>query len=112
MLHGIGATVIYTSRREAAETTANFVSLPDLLAAADVVSLHVPLTAETAGMIDGPAIEKMKQGAILVNTARGGLVDYDALHRALAAGACAAPGSTYSLPNPRTQRIHSSGCTM
>jgi phosphoglycerate dehydrogenase-like enzyme len=86
MLNGIGATVIYTSRREAAETTAKFVSLSALLAGADVVSLHVPLTAETAGMIDGPAIEKMKQRAILVNTARGGLVDYDALHRALAAG--------------------------
>lgn len=86
MLNGIGATVIYTSRREAAENTARFVSLPDLLAAADVISLHVPLTAETAGMIDEGAIEKMKPGAVLVNTARGGLVDYSALHRALAAG--------------------------
>ena len=61
-------------------------SLPDLLSAADVVSLHVPLTAETAGMIDERAIQKMKRGAVLVNTARGGLVDYDALHRALTTG--------------------------
>ncbi len=86
MLHGIGATVIYTSRREAAEPRATFVSLPDLLGTAGVVSLHVPLTAETAGMIDGHALQKMKHGAVLVNTARGGLVDYDALYRALATG--------------------------
>jgi phosphoglycerate dehydrogenase-like enzyme len=86
MLNGIGASVIYTSRREAAETAAPFVSFPDLLSAADVVSLHVPLTAETAGMIDERKIQKMKQGAVLVNTARGGLVDYDALHRALTTG--------------------------
>jgi phosphoglycerate dehydrogenase-like enzyme len=86
MLHGIGANVIFTSRRESAETAATFVSLPDLLAVADVVSLHVPLTSDTAGMIGQDAIQKMKQGAVLVNTARGGLVDYDALHRALATG--------------------------
>lgn len=84
MLHGIGAAVIYTSRREAAETAATFVALPDLLRSADVVSLHVPLTTETAGMIDERAIASMRPGAVLVNTARGGLVDHDALFRALA----------------------------
>jgi phosphoglycerate dehydrogenase-like enzyme len=86
MLQGVGANVIFTSRRESAETAATFVSLPGLLAVADVVSLHVPLTSDTAGMIGQDAIQKMKQGAVLVNTARGGLVDYDALHRALATG--------------------------
>ena len=86
MLHGVGATVLYASRHEAPDSAATFVSLSDLLAAADVVSLHVPLTSGTAGMIDSRAIGQMKAGAILVNTARGGLVDYGALHRALAAG--------------------------
>jgi phosphoglycerate dehydrogenase-like enzyme len=86
MLHGIGAKVIYTSRRATADTAVQFVSLIDLLSAADVVSLHVPLSAETAGFIDERAIQEMKQGAVLVNTARGGLVDYDALHRALTTG--------------------------
>jgi phosphoglycerate dehydrogenase-like enzyme len=86
MLHGIGARVVFTSRRESAHSAATFVSFPDLLAAADVVSLHVPLTGDTAGMVGEGAIQKMKQGAVLVNTARGGLVDYDALHRALATG--------------------------
>jgi phosphoglycerate dehydrogenase-like enzyme len=86
MLHGLGATVIYTARRAAPDTPAQFTSLSELLSAADVVSLHLPLNPETAGMIDERAIGTMKQGAVLVNTARGGLVDYDALHRALAAG--------------------------
>ena len=91
MLHGIGATVIYTSR-SAAESGASLVSFPDLLTAADIVSLHVPLPAATAGMIDERAIGNMKPGAVLINTARGGLVDYDALHHALAAGRLRAAG--------------------
>ncbi len=86
MLQGIGANVIYTARAEATGTTAQFVPLPALLSLADVVSLHVPLTAQTAAMIDERAIATMRGGAVLVNTARGGLVDYDALHRALASG--------------------------
>ena len=85
MLHGVGATVIYTSRH-AADTSLRFVALSDLLSAADVVSLHVPLTADTTGMIDKGAIQKMKRGAVLVNTARGGLVDYGELHPALTTG--------------------------
>lgn len=86
MLQGIGANVIYTARTEQTARGTKFVPLPDLLANADVVSLHVPLTPQTATMIDENAINKMKRGAILVNTARGGLVDYGALHRALASG--------------------------
>ena len=86
MLQGIGAHVIYTSRAEADGAPARFVALPALLSDADVVSLHVPLTPQTKAMIDDRAINSMKPGAVLVNTARGGLVDYDALHRALAGG--------------------------
>ncbi len=86
MLHGMGARVLYTSRTEAAESRAQYISFGDLLSAADIVSLHVPLKPETANIIDGAAIERMRRGAILVNTARGGLVEYDALQRALAAG--------------------------
>lgn len=86
MLQGIGAHVIYTSRTEADGAPARFVALPALLSDADVVSLHVPLTQQTKAMIDDRAINSMKPGAVLVNTARGGLVDYDALYRALAGG--------------------------
>jgi phosphoglycerate dehydrogenase-like enzyme len=86
MLQGIGANVIYSARTEQIVPGAKLVSLRDLFANADVVSLHVPLTPQTTGMIDENALNSMKRGAILVNTARGGLVDYAALQRALANG--------------------------
>ncbi|MCL4187048.1 MAG: hydroxyacid dehydrogenase [Rhodobacteraceae bacterium] len=61
-------------------------SLPDLLAGADVVSLHVPLTEATRHLIDAAALAAMRPGAILVNAARGGVVDEAALAAALRAG--------------------------
>jgi len=61
-------------------------SAEELLAGADVLSLHVPLTDATRNLIDADAIARMKQGAILVNTARGGIVDEPALATALRVG--------------------------
>lgn len=58
----------------------------DLFAAADYVSLHLPLTAETSGLIDARAISRMKDGVVIVNTARGKLVVEEDLARALHAG--------------------------
>ncbi len=63
-----------------------FDTLDDLLGWADVVSVHTPLTGETRGMFDAAAFAAMKPGAILVNTARGPIVDIDALHDALRSG--------------------------
>ena len=61
-------------------------TLPELLATSDVVSLHVPLTDTTRNIIDAAAIAAMKRGSILVNAARGGVVDEAALCAALKAG--------------------------
>ena len=63
--------------------------LAGVFAQSDVVSLHVPLTAETRGMIDGPLLAAAKPGSFLVNTARGAVVDVDAALAALARGTLA-----------------------
>lgn len=62
------------------------VSLDDLLARADVITLHCALTEGTRRLIDAAAIERMKPGAILINTARGAIIDQDALTDALHGG--------------------------
>lgn len=71
---------------------AGFVPLDDLLANADVVSLHCPLTPLTDKLIDGKTIAQMKDGAILLNTARGGLVEETSLAAALKSGKLKAAG--------------------
>ncbi len=68
------------------EAIGEYVDLDALLAQSDVVSLHCPLTAETEGMINRDSISKMKTGAILINTARGQLLDEQAVTEALQSG--------------------------
>jgi (S)-sulfolactate dehydrogenase len=62
------------------------VSMPDLLSRSDIVSLHCPLTPETRGLIGAAELAAMKRGAILINTARGGIVEEAALAAALHSG--------------------------
>ena len=68
------------------------VDLPTLLAESDVVSLHTPLNDETKKLIDAKALAQMKPSALLINTARGGVVDIDALAEALRTGKLAGAG--------------------
>jgi lactate dehydrogenase-like 2-hydroxyacid dehydrogenase len=96
--HGFGMRIAYYARREcdpaiARELDAQFhPDLVALLAASDFVSLHVPGGAETANLIDAAALEAMKPGSYLINTARGGIVDHDALADALRTGRLAGAG--------------------
>ena len=94
VLGALGASVVYTARtpKPEAEGLAEWRTLPALLEDSDIVSLHVPETRETIGMIDAEAIGRMKPGAVLVNTARGSLVDEAALAGALSSGRLRAAG--------------------
>jgi glyoxylate reductase len=74
--------------------------LPELLARADHVSLHCPLTPQTHHLIDEAALRRMKPTATLVNTARGAVIDQAALRRALAEGWIAAAGLDVTDPEP------------
>jgi glyoxylate reductase len=90
-----GMEIAYASRHEsphAAELEATRLDLDELLATADVVSLHAPLTAETRHLIGARELALMKPTATLVNTARGAVVDEAALAAALAEGTIAAAG--------------------
>ena len=69
-----------------------FCTLDDLLRTSDVISLHCPLTDETRDLIDADALRRMKEGAILLNTARGALCDEGAVADALRAGRLAGAG--------------------
>jgi glyoxylate reductase len=77
-----GMRVLHTRRQADEEST----PLDELLAEADVVSLHVPLTEETRGLIDARRLGLLRDSACLVNTARGAIVDEEALVRELVAG--------------------------
>ena len=72
----------------------------DAVADADVISLHAPLTDETRGLIDDAAIALMRRAPILVNTSRGGLVDLDAVVRALDSGALGGGALDVTEPEP------------
>ncbi len=89
--HGLGSDIVYydpvaPDPKAAVALQAKPVALNALLAAADVVTLHVPLLPKTSGLIGRSELARMKPDAILVNAARGGVVDEAALAEALSAG--------------------------
>jgi len=83
ILYGFGCTLLAHSRTQRQDLVdaygVQYVELDDLLAGCDVISLHCALTPETYHMIDREAIGKMREGVMLINTARGGLIDTEAL---------------------------------
>lgn len=88
----LGMRVIGTNRHGISSDVCEQVTMDELLETADVVSLHCPLNDETRGMIDAAAIAKMKRGAMLINTARGAIVNSEALAEAVASGHLAGAG--------------------
>lgn len=101
---GFGMRILYSSRARKPDAEANvgaeFVSLDQLLAESDFVSLHSALTPETRHIIGARQLACMKLTAILINTARGPLVDHDALYEALATKQIAAAGLDVTDPEP------------
>lgn len=82
----------YVPAARGAELGVELVDLPALLRQSDIVSLHARVTPETVGMMGAAQFAQMKPGAYFINTARGPLVDYDALYDALASGYLAGAG--------------------
>jgi len=89
---GIGMNVIAWNRTKPPSAAVPLVELDALLARADVVSLHLGLNDETRGFLDATRLARLKPGCILINTARGALIDEPALIRALEAGGIAHAG--------------------
>jgi glyoxylate reductase len=99
--HGFGMRVLYTSPRAADFAGAAHVPLETLLADSDFVTLHTPLTKDSENLLSRERIARMKPGAIVVNTARGAVIDDQALADALASGRVAAAGLDVFRDEPR-----------
>ncbi|OIH92268.1 MULTISPECIES: phosphoglycerate dehydrogenase [unclassified Curtobacterium] len=105
-LQAFGVSVIaydpYVTTTRAQQLGVELVSLEDLLRRADFTTIHMPKTPETIGMISDEQFALMKPTAFVVNVARGGLIDEDALHRALTANTIAGAGLDVFVSEPPT----------
>ncbi len=104
-LSGFDAQIIYFDTVRADVETeralrARFAPLAEVFSTSDILSLHAPLLAQTARMINAASIETMKNGAVLINTSRGGLVDEQALYDAIVRGKLHGAGLDAFDPEP------------
>ena len=109
MARALGMDVCATSRSPTGDAGVTFVPLSELLRTADVVSLHLPLTEQTRNMIGAAELATMKRSALLINTARGGLVDEAALAQALRDGVIGGAGFdvlSREPPSPDNPLLH------
>jgi phosphoglycerate dehydrogenase-like enzyme len=104
-LSAFGCEVFYWNRRPKDQETekrycVSFLPLDELVRTCDIISLHVPVTPETTGMVDAAFLGAMKRDALLINTARGDLVDNGALCSALCEGTLGGAGLDTIAPEP------------
>lgn len=106
-LAAFGAHIVaydpYVSAARAAQLGIELLSLDELLGRADFISVHLPKTPETAGLIGKDALAKTKPGVIIVNAARGGLIDESALAEAVRSGHVRAAGIDVFAKEPTTE---------
>ncbi len=100
ILQALGATVLHTSRAAKAHAASRWTTLDELLRVSDIVSLHIPWSAGDGPLLDAEALARMKPGSILINTARGQLVDEDALRAALQDGRISGAGLDVLVEEP------------
>ncbi len=104
-LRSWGCEMVYEKRtplsaEEEQRLGVHFENLDDLASRCDIISIHVPVTDETRGMIDAAFIARMKPDAFLINTARGEIIDQEALAQALVSGSIAGAGLDVLYPEP------------
>jgi glycerate dehydrogenase len=87
-----GMQVLFAERKGVATPRADYLAFDHVLASADIVSLHCPLTDDTRNLLAAPELARMKPGALLINTARGGLVNESDLLQALKSGSLGGAG--------------------
>lgn len=103
LAEAFGMRILWGEHKGATTTRAGYVSFATLLAESDAISLHCPLNEQTRGMIGAAELRAMKRDAVIVNTARGGLVDEPALLRALKEGWIAGAGFDVLSKEPPTE---------
>lgn len=103
LAEAFGMRILWGERKGVTSVRDSYVSFPTLLAESDVISLHCPLNEQTRDMIGAAELQAMKSGALLINTARGGIVNEAALARALLDGTIGGAGcDVLSQEPPRT----------